>query len=102
MKQYRDLWSFLLAGTLALAVAPWRSQAGSDPEILTNTSSSQRSAFAEGLDQFEEQEHLHDGPARTITQAIEAHGGEAAGTKVRYQDISASDRSALLAFLGSL
>lgn len=46
--------------------------------------------------------YLHDSRARTLTEAILWHGGEAAAAKQRFQALSATDRTALLAFLGSL
>ena len=45
---------------------------------------------------------LHDGRAHSIEQAIELHGGEAAVSEARFTNLSASDKSALLAFLNSL
>jgi CxxC motif-containing protein (DUF1111 family) len=45
---------------------------------------------------------LHDGRARTIPEAILAHGGEATTAVQRYRALSLEDREALLAFLGSL
>lgn len=46
--------------------------------------------------------YLHDSRARTLTEAILWHGGEATAAKQRFQALSATDRAALLAFLGSL
>lgn len=46
--------------------------------------------------------YLHDGRARTIDEAIRWHGGEAEISRVNYQNLSATDRAALLAFLNSL
>jgi CxxC motif-containing protein (DUF1111 family) len=45
---------------------------------------------------------LHDGRARTPTEAILWHGGEAAAARERFEHLSASDRAALAAFLNSL
>ena len=45
---------------------------------------------------------LHDGRARTIDEAILAHGGEAAPARLRFRALSPADREALLAFLGGL
>jgi CxxC motif-containing protein (DUF1111 family) len=45
---------------------------------------------------------LHDGRASTLEQAIEAHGGEAAGARDRFKALSPADRAALSAFLKSL
>lgn len=45
---------------------------------------------------------LHDGRARTLTEAILWHGGEAETSKERFRTMPATDRAALLAFLGSL
>ncbi|HEY9028418.1 MAG TPA: di-heme oxidoredictase family protein, partial [Burkholderiaceae bacterium] len=46
--------------------------------------------------------YLHDGRARTITEAVMWHGGEALKAQQRFAALSATDRAALLAFLGSL
>ncbi|WP_250463187.1 di-heme oxidoredictase family protein [Microbulbifer litoralis] len=46
--------------------------------------------------------YLHDGRARTLTEAIVWHGGEAEAIKNRFTNLSSEDREALLAFLGSL
>jgi CxxC motif-containing protein (DUF1111 family) len=48
------------------------------------------------------QHFLHDGRAASITDAINAHGGQAAGAADRFRALSASDRQALLAFLGCI
>jgi len=45
---------------------------------------------------------LHDGRARSILEAILWHGGEAAPAKQRASELSAADRTALIAFLESL
>jgi CxxC motif-containing protein (DUF1111 family) len=45
---------------------------------------------------------LHDGRAATIEQAIEAHGGEAAGARDRFRALAPAERDALIAFLKSL
>jgi CxxC motif-containing protein (DUF1111 family) len=45
---------------------------------------------------------LHDGRARTIIDAILAHGGEAAPAKQRFLRLSPQDSDALLAFLSGL
>ena len=45
---------------------------------------------------------LHDGRARSVLEAILWHGGEAAPTKQRAAELSATDRAALIAFLESL
>jgi CxxC motif-containing protein (DUF1111 family) len=46
--------------------------------------------------------YLHDGRARTLTEAILWHDGEASRAKAAFVNMSATDRAALLAFLGSL
>lgn len=46
--------------------------------------------------------YLHDGRARTLTEAILWHGGEATQARLRFQNLVKSDRDALLAFLKSL
>jgi CxxC motif-containing protein (DUF1111 family) len=45
---------------------------------------------------------LHDGRARSIEEAILWHGGEAEASKEAFRTMPKADRSALLAFLGSL
>ncbi|PYV13243.1 MAG: hypothetical protein DMG07_15075 [Acidobacteria bacterium] len=45
---------------------------------------------------------LHDGRAKTLEAAIEAHGGEGARARDRFKGLSKRDRSALVAFLKSL
>ena len=45
---------------------------------------------------------LHDGRAKTITDAIQAHGGQAAAAKAAFRALSASDLQALLDFLNSI
>jgi len=45
---------------------------------------------------------LHDGRAHSIEQAIQMHGGEAAVSSGRFNNLSQSDRNALLKFLNSL
>jgi CxxC motif-containing protein (DUF1111 family) len=45
---------------------------------------------------------LHDGRAASIEEAIRAHAGEGAAARDRFAALSAEDRAALLAFLGSL
>ncbi|MET0519666.1 MAG: di-heme oxidoredictase family protein [Burkholderiaceae bacterium] len=46
--------------------------------------------------------YLHDGRARTLTEAVMWHGGEAERSRQRFEALSGSDREALLAFLKSL
>ncbi|ANI90753.1 hypothetical protein A9P82_11585 [Arachidicoccus ginsenosidimutans] len=46
--------------------------------------------------------YLHDGRARTITEAILWHGGEAQKARDNFVQLSKSDRAALLKFLNSL
>jgi CxxC motif-containing protein (DUF1111 family) len=46
--------------------------------------------------------YLHDGRARTITEAILWHGGEATNSVNQFTQLSKSDRIALLKFLKSL
>jgi CxxC motif-containing protein (DUF1111 family) len=45
---------------------------------------------------------LHDGRAASFLEAVLWHGGEAAAVKARVLALSAADRNALVAFLGSL
>ncbi|MGH1356817.1 MAG: di-heme oxidoredictase family protein, partial [Thalassovita sp.] len=46
--------------------------------------------------------YLHDGRARSLTEAILWHGGEALPARDRFATLSAPDRDALIAFLESL
>jgi CxxC motif-containing protein (DUF1111 family) len=46
--------------------------------------------------------YLHDGRARNLTEAILWHGGEADRARGHFENLSKSDREALLAFLKSL
>ncbi|GAB3390223.1 di-heme oxidoredictase family protein [Massilia agri] len=46
--------------------------------------------------------YLHDGRARSLSEAILWHGGEAERSRQRFEQLSRSDRDALLAFLRSL
>jgi CxxC motif-containing protein (DUF1111 family) len=46
--------------------------------------------------------YLHDGRARSLTEAILWHGGEAETAKRRFQYLAENERAALLAFLSSL
>ena len=46
--------------------------------------------------------YLHDGRARTLTEAVMWHGGEGDKAKQRFAALSTADRQALLAFLNSL
>lgn len=52
--------------------------------------------------QASEQYYLHDGRARTLTEAIVWHGGEAEQAKQAFLALSAADREALINFLQSL
>jgi CxxC motif-containing protein (DUF1111 family) len=45
---------------------------------------------------------LHDGRATTVTEAIVAHGGEAALARQRFRELPPEERKALLAFLAGL
>lgn len=46
--------------------------------------------------------YLHDGRAFTVTEAIEAHGGEAAPSRALFRGLSGFDQAALRVFLMSL
>jgi CxxC motif-containing protein (DUF1111 family) len=45
---------------------------------------------------------LHDGRAKSIEEAILLHGGEAAASKNKFNQLTATDKNALLKFLNSL
>ncbi len=45
---------------------------------------------------------MHDGRARSITEAIELHGGEANASRLDWLDLAEADRADLLKFLESL
>ena len=49
-----------------------------------------------------QQAYLHDGRARTLTEAILWHGGEAERARNAFADLSTDDRQALINFLESL
>jgi CxxC motif-containing protein (DUF1111 family) len=49
-----------------------------------------------------EEHYLHDGRARSLTEAIDLHGGEAKESADGFRGLSADARDALLAFLRSL
>ncbi len=65
-----------------------------------------RTASLWGLGLFEKVNspgyYLHDGRARSVTEAIMWHGGEAAASKVYFSKLSKSDRALVLKFLGTL
>ena len=46
--------------------------------------------------------YLHDGRARSLTEAILWHDGEARAARDGFVDLPAEDRAALIAFLESL
>jgi len=46
--------------------------------------------------------YLHDGRARTLTEAILWHGGEAEEARERFLELEAPERAALIRFLESL
>ncbi|MGB0747885.1 MAG: di-heme oxidoredictase family protein [Magnetospiraceae bacterium] len=45
---------------------------------------------------------LHDGRARTLTEAIELHDGEGAGARHRFRALTPADQDRLLEFLKAL
>ncbi len=45
---------------------------------------------------------MHDGRAKTIEEAIQLHGGEAAASKNKFNQMNAAERNAILKFLKSL
>jgi CxxC motif-containing protein (DUF1111 family) len=47
-------------------------------------------------------QYLHDGRARSLTEAIPWHGGEAQAARDRFARLEAAERAALIAFLESL
>ena len=46
--------------------------------------------------------YLHDGRAATLSQAIELHAGQAAGTAQKFKQLQPSEREEILAFLRTL
>ena len=46
--------------------------------------------------------YLHDGRARSLTEAILWHGGEGTRARQRFEALSKAERESLLAFLKSL
>jgi len=75
------------------------------PDFLTG-GQEWRTASLWGLGLFEKVNspgyYLHDGRARSVTEAIMWHGGEAEASKVYFSKLSKSDRALVLKFLGSL
>jgi hypothetical protein len=69
---------------------PQGAATGSEFRTMQLTAVSQRSRF------------LHDGRAIHVSDAIEAHGGQAAAAKQAFDNLSAADQQALLSFLGCL
>jgi CxxC motif-containing protein (DUF1111 family) len=45
---------------------------------------------------------MHDGRALTVTDAIQAHGGEAARSRDEFGKLSDQEKAAIVAFLNSL
>jgi CxxC motif-containing protein (DUF1111 family) len=45
---------------------------------------------------------MHDGRAHTVTEAIQAHGGEATESRQEFDQLSEQQRAALVEFLNSL
>ena len=45
---------------------------------------------------------LHDGRARSVSEAIRHHGGEAAGARRRFGALPAADRARLLSYVEAL
>ena len=54
------------------------------------------------LDLRDAKTFLHHGQAATLEQAVERHGGEAAGVRDRFKALPVADRNAIVAFLKSL
>jgi CxxC motif-containing protein (DUF1111 family) len=75
------------------------------PDFLAN-GQEWRTASLWGLGLFETVNspgyYLHDGRARTITEAIMWHGGEAEASRIFFSKLSKVDRYAILKFLKSL
>jgi CxxC motif-containing protein (DUF1111 family) len=46
--------------------------------------------------------YLHDGRARTLAEAIGWHGGEASGSRSKFEAMGKSARDAVISFLESL
>jgi len=45
---------------------------------------------------------LHDGRAHSIEEAIELHGGEASGSKIKFNQLNEADKNSVIQFLKSL
>ena len=45
---------------------------------------------------------LHDGRARSLEEAIQYHGGEAAASRAKFTELPAKEKENLLSFLQSL
>jgi Di-haem oxidoreductase, putative peroxidase len=88
-----NLYSDLLLHDMGPALADGfvqGSATGSEFRTMTLTRLSERSHF------------LHDGRALDLSSAITAHGGQGAAAATAFSSLSATDRDALLAFLGCL
>ncbi|MDX1440551.1 MAG: di-heme oxidoredictase family protein, partial [Rubricoccaceae bacterium] len=46
--------------------------------------------------------YLHDGRATSLDEAIQFHGGEAAGTRAAFNALSEAEKAQIIAFLNSL
>lgn len=86
---YSDLLLHDMGPTLADGF-PQGSATGSEFRTMTLVKLNERKHF------------LHDGRALTPTDAIRAHGGQAATSEAAFEGLSTADRDALLAFLGCL
>lgn len=52
--------------------------------------------------QGEQAFYMHDGRARTLREAIEYHGGEAAASRSNFQNLSSEEQEQIISFLKSL
>jgi CxxC motif-containing protein (DUF1111 family) len=63
---------------------------------------SRKTGALEGTPDPDNVRYLHDGRARTLLEAIAWHDGEAARSRAAFESLDATQRTALVTFLGSL
>jgi CxxC motif-containing protein (DUF1111 family) len=73
-------------------------QIGNDGDSLATTKL-MRTAPLWGL--HHRTKFLHDGRATTVTDAIHAHAGQATASRIAFDNLSPSDRSAMLQAMAS-
>jgi CxxC motif-containing protein (DUF1111 family) len=80
----------------------WRTQPLWGLGSLKYTQNRRKNGEPDGTADPQSVRYLHDGRARTLMEAIAWHGGEAAGSRSKFEALSKADRAALIVFLESL